>query len=794
MASPGGRAPRPPAPAGAASSASAAPPGQLLAEPPPTVVVGLDLGTWGTGAAYARVPSGGGMASSASRGASSAQASAAPAPAPRSGLSAMASAAASAGAAAVARLVAAGAAAAAAAAGTNPAAPAASTLPAVFLHTGWPGAPEGAAGPKTRTALLYRDRHLVGGVGLARLAPLGPPHGARARERAAEGHLLVESFKALVQPPGPRQQQGERGGGGGGGGGTGGGGGNGGLELSAALRPVLPRGLDVTQVLADYLTALKRYLLPIIRAQLEGPAGDSDSGSDGGGDSEDGNGGGGAGGARPPGFRLDPGRVLWVLTLPAMWGEAAKARVREAAWRAGLIRARSSHLLLLALEPEAAALAASAHPAVGAAAAVGGRGGTALPLLRPGQVVLVADCGGGTVDVTLHATQLGAAAGAAGAAGLGTGRTRVVLREAAAGDGAWAGGRFVDDALWGELGAALGEGAWGRWRGAQPGDWTWLQDGWEAAKRTWGCRGRSNGLTLPLPDSLLRELQAVLPEADDGSDSPDDDDGPSDDSDDDDSGDDGSRAASTAAAGGLALAPGGAGLRLTAALLRRRVFGPVVERAVEVVRRVAAAGAARGQPPTQVMLTGGFAASPFLQRRFRRLCAELPAAAAAATTTAASAAAAAAMLPLPLLLPEHPAAAVAQGAVLFGLDPAAVADGMFAPLVAVGQLVGAEEVVERYFAPFERSQEEIEIVLYGSSSPDVAYLAEAGVRRLGRMVLRLPEGWAGCEEVRQYGSWGYLVQAELRFGSTEVALEAHHPGSGERVGTRVAWEELGAAE
>jgi hypothetical protein len=60
--------------------------------------------------------------------------------------------------------------------------------------------------------------------------------------------------------------------------------------------------------------------------------------------------------------------------------------MRQAAFRAGLIQDESSDRLALALEPEAACVACEAENEA----------------LRKGHRFMVLDCGGGTVDITMH--------------------------------------------------------------------------------------------------------------------------------------------------------------------------------------------------------------------------------------------------------------------------------------------------------------------------------------------------------------------------------------------------------
>ncbi|EGD80214.1 hypothetical protein PTSG_10893 [Salpingoeca rosetta] len=76
--------------------------------------------------------------------------------------------------------------------------------------------------------------------------------------------------------------------------------------------------------------------------------------------------------------------VQWVLTVPAIWEESSKALMRRAAFKAGLIDTETSDRLLLALEPECAAL--DCHETLAA------------DLLKRGTRYVVVDCGGGTVD------------------------------------------------------------------------------------------------------------------------------------------------------------------------------------------------------------------------------------------------------------------------------------------------------------------------------------------------------------------------------------------------------------
>ncbi|KAJ3315202.1 hypothetical protein HDU76_002254 [Blyttiomyces sp. JEL0837] len=79
--------------------------------------------------------------------------------------------------------------------------------------------------------------------------------------------------------------------------------------------------------------------------------------------------------------------ILWVVTVPAIWREDAKRLMRMAAIDAGLTRADLNTSLLLVLEPEAASIFCLMEDK---------------SEFKTGDVYIVADCGGGTVDVTVH--------------------------------------------------------------------------------------------------------------------------------------------------------------------------------------------------------------------------------------------------------------------------------------------------------------------------------------------------------------------------------------------------------
>uniref|UniRef100_A0AAU0MUF1 Heat shock protein family A member 12 variant X2 n=1 Tax=Urechis unicinctus TaxID=6432 RepID=A0AAU0MUF1_UREUN len=90
--------------------------------------------------------------------------------------------------------------------------------------------------------------------------------------------------------------------------------------------------------------------------------------------------------------------IRWVITVPAIWSDASKQFMREAAFLAGIIKDVESTRLLIALEPEAASLYCRTldieHLVTGSY--------TASVKMAAGVKYLVLDAGGGTLDVTAH--------------------------------------------------------------------------------------------------------------------------------------------------------------------------------------------------------------------------------------------------------------------------------------------------------------------------------------------------------------------------------------------------------
>ncbi|KAM4731309.1 heat shock 70 kDa protein 12A-like [Anableps anableps] len=89
----------------------------------------------------------------------------------------------------------------------------------------------------------------------------------------------------------------------------------------------------------------------------------------------------------------------WVLTVPAIWDPSAKQFMREAATQAGIVTEGRENKLVIALEPEAASVWCKKLPSEGFIAEKQGENKIAE---SPGTRYIVVDCGGGTIDITVH--------------------------------------------------------------------------------------------------------------------------------------------------------------------------------------------------------------------------------------------------------------------------------------------------------------------------------------------------------------------------------------------------------
>ena len=89
--------------------------------------------------------------------------------------------------------------------------------------------------------------------------------------------------------------------------------------------------------------------------------------------------------------KVVPAKIRWVLTVPALWSEEHKLFMRKAAVEAGIIDNTNASNMLLCLEPEGASIQCREDSEQ-----------SVKNQMKKGSIVMVLDCGGGTVDITVH--------------------------------------------------------------------------------------------------------------------------------------------------------------------------------------------------------------------------------------------------------------------------------------------------------------------------------------------------------------------------------------------------------
>ncbi|CAK6978420.1 heat shock 70 kDa protein 12A isoform X3 [Scomber scombrus] len=110
---------------------------------------------------------------------------------------------------------------------------------------------------------------------------------------------------------------------------------------------------------------------------------------------------------------FDNNDVRWVITVPAIWKMPAKQFMREAAYKSGLVSRDNPEQLIIALEPEAASIYCRKlrlHQMVDLGSQTTQNGFSPTENVGSGMTqgdrYVVVDCGGGTVDLTVHQIRL----------------------------------------------------------------------------------------------------------------------------------------------------------------------------------------------------------------------------------------------------------------------------------------------------------------------------------------------------------------------------------------------------
>ncbi|MFB1044224.1 Hsp70 family protein [Streptomyces chrestomyceticus] len=426
--------------------------------------------------------------------------------------------------------------------------------------------------------------------------------------------------------------------------------------------------------------------------------------------------------------------VRWGITVPMMFNDEERRRVRRAAIAAGI--SAEDGRLVLALEPEAAAH----HARIASVLVPGADGSVREDLTAPGRQIIILDSGGGTADLTAYENDH-------------EGR----MIEIGKGNGAQLGSneinrRFEDRLLVDRFGkpelvAEL--------RAEEPEAMLDLMEAWERAK-LYFKPGSTETITLIIPAAIDRRLGATVRKR-------------------------------------IARKQRG---RTDAILVTpqeaQELFDTVVPDILDLVdeqlAEVAKHNEATAGKPA-VVLAGGFTNSPYLQQALKEHIGDR-------ATVVVPPDPGVAVLAGALHFVHNPQIRARRSRFTYGVssssefDPArdpkeyryvtSVGDVLcknrFSKLVTIGDLVDTDKDAAGYYLPIEGDQDKLRLGLYTSTEENPRYVSDAGCCRIGEITVDLTP-------VNRLAIEDRGVSVYLHFGETEIRARAVVDKSGAAVST-----------
>ncbi|XP_063313619.1 heat shock 70 kDa protein 12B [Pelobates fuscus] len=462
--------------------------------------------------------------------------------------------------------------------------------------------------------------------------------------------------------------------------------------------------------------------------------------------------------------------IRWVITVPAIWKQPAKQFMREAAYLAGLVSPENPDQLLIALEPEAASIYCRKlrlHQLIDLSSKAFFNGfpsdrsidssfrqareqlrrsrhsrtflvetgmGELWSEMQAGDRYIVADCGGGTVDLTVHQIE----------------QPQGTLKELYKASGGPYGAVGVDLAFENMLCQIFGEDFIHTFKLKRPAAWVDLMIAFEARKRT-AAPQRANHLNISLPFSFIDFYKRNK-------------------------GQNVETALRKSSVNFVKWSSQGM-LRMSSEAMNE-LFQPTIQQIVQHIEDLMKKPDVKGIK--YLFLVGGFAESPMLQNAVQLAFSDI----------------------CRVIIPQDVGLTILKGAVLFGLDPTIVRvrrspltygvgvlnkfvegkhpkekllvkDGknwctdIFDKFVSVDQSVALGDIVQRSYCPARLGQRKIIINIYCSSTDDVVYITDPGVRKCGTINLELPDINESNSKISRRE-----IRASMQFGDTEIKMTA----------------------
>uniref|UniRef100_A0A8C3G9I6 Heat shock protein 12B n=1 Tax=Cyclopterus lumpus TaxID=8103 RepID=A0A8C3G9I6_CYCLU len=364
--------------------------------------------------------------------------------------------------------------------------------------------------------------------------------------------------------------------------------------------------------------------------------------------------------------------------------------------------------------------------------------------LQTGDRYIVADCGGGTVDLTVHQIE----------------QPQGTLKELYKASGGPYGAVGVDLAFEAMLCQIFGEDFIQSFKAKRPAAWVDLTIAFEARKRT-AAPGRTNALNISLPFSFIDFYKRHRGQS--------------------------VEAALRRSNMNIVKWSSQGMLRLTQEAMNE-LFQPTIVSIVKHIEELMAKPEVRGV--RFLFLVGGFAESPMLQkavqRALGRACRIIIPHDVGLTTLKGA-----------VLFGLDPTVVrVRRCPLIYGVgvlnrfvegrhprDKLLIKEGrewctdILDRFVCVDQSVALGDVVRRSYTPARLGQRKIIINIYCSSADDVTYITDPGVRKCGTITLDLPEPLPLPRAVGGAGGGGAVperreIRATMQFGDTEIKVTA----------------------
>ncbi|XP_056318219.1 heat shock 70 kDa protein 12B [Danio aesculapii] len=487
---------------------------------------------------------------------------------------------------------------------------------------------------------------------------------------------------------------------------------------------------------------------------------------------------------------LEGNEVRWVITVPAVWRQPAKQFMREAAYLAGLVPPDCPEQLLIALEPEAASIYCrklrlhqitdlSQRPVTNGFDVDGSHPfdssfrqareqlrrarhsrtflvesgtGELWSEMQTGDRYIVADCGGGTVDLTVHQIE----------------QTQGTLKELYKASGGPYGAVGVDLAFETMLCQIFGTDFIDSFKAKRPAAWVDLTIAFEARKRT-AAPGSANTFNISLPFSFIdfykqhrgQSVETALRKSN-------------------------MNFIKWSSQGMLRLS-----MEAT-----NDLFQPTINDIIKHIENLMQKEEVKGV--RFLFLVGGFAESPMLQRAIQntlgRNCRIIIPHDVGLT-----------ILKGAVLFGLDPTVVrVRRCPLIYGVgvlnrfvegrhphDKLLIKDGrewctdILDRFVSVDQSVALGEVVRRSYTPARMGQRKIIINIYCSDTDDITYITDPGVRKCGAITLDLLELGEASGSTGDNNKGSAFERREIRttmqFGDTEIKVTAVDVATGRQV-------------